>query len=229
MRPYAPALVAAAAALVPTTADAAQIRVGTPCVINTESAPGDIPITGSGFAPNSPLSIFTDGNAAIVPSSPGFEAPPELTATSDAAGAMSYVLRTPVGPVRRTQTVRLRVVDAAGTAAETSYKAVIRSVVVPRRTTAGRPVAIRGYGFPGRGAVRLFWEFRGRIRYTATLGRGAGPCGNVPARRFSVLERRDPDGVWRIGAGQSADPADVSYVFRVRKRGTRVTDMGPES
>lgn len=138
----------------PATADAAEIRVGTPCVINTESAPGDIPITGTGFAPNSPLSIFTDGNAAIVAPSPGFEAPPELTASSNAAG---------------------------------------------------------------------------RIRYTATLGRGTGPCGNVPARRFSVLERRDADGVWRIGAGQSADPADISYVFRVRKRGTRVTDLGPES
>lgn len=200
--------------VVPGAASGAVVEVKAPCVINTVDGPGDVPIVGSGFAPDSQLSISTDGNVAA-------------QARSDSSGAFSFTLRTPVGAVQTQQTVALGVADASGTNAQTTYQAVLRSLVIPRHTEASKPATLSAYGFPGPRPLRLFWGFRGRGRGEANLGLTTGPCGTL-TKPVVLLERRDPDGVWRIGAGQSRSARRVAYVFRVRKRGTGITFLGPE-
>lgn len=120
----------------PASALAATVTVTSPFVVNTVDGPGGVPIEGAGFSPGSTRKISTDGNLAA-------------QAQSDAPGALHFVLRTPVGVVRAHQTVQLTVTDPAGVAAQTSYEAVVQSVVIPRHTKAGRPATFRAYGFPG--------------------------------------------------------------------------------
>jgi hypothetical protein len=191
----------------PASALAATVTVTSPCVVNTVDGP-----EGAGFSPGSTLTISTDGNLAA-------------QAQSDASGALHFVLRTPVGVVRAHQTVQLTVTDPAGVAAQTSYDAVVQSVLIPRHTKAGRPATFRAYGFPGPAPVHLFWFFHGVGSHETTLGIGKGPCGIVPPAQRQILKPQDRDGIWRIAEVQG-DANEILYELRVRKRGTRISYLG---
>jgi hypothetical protein len=152
--------------------------VVTPCVITAADQPPDVPILGTGFTPNSPLTVKTDGYQANV------DAP-----RADAAGAVTYQLRTPVGEFGADHPIKLEVVDAAGVSAATTFLMVYRSPAFPERTKTGARVTVSAYGFPVGRPVYVFYEYRGIVRTAVRLGIAAAPCGRV-SRRIRILPPR---------------------------------------
>jgi hypothetical protein len=190
--------------------------VVTPCVITAADQPPDVPILGTGFTPNSPLTVKTDGYQANV------DAP-----RADAAGAVTYQLRTPVGEFGADHPIKLEVVDAAGVSAATTFLMVYRSPAFPERTKTGARVTVSAYGFPVGRPVYVFYEYRGIVRTAVRLGIAAAPCGRV-SRRIRILPAHAGDGVWRVGAASSPNPARSVYVHRLRKAATNVRSLGEE-
>lgn len=196
---------------------AAEIEVTVPCVITAIDTPPDVSISGSGFTPSAEFTVTTDGNQASI------DAP-----HTDALGNIDYHLFTPVGRFGPDQPIRLDVTDSAGVTASTSFLMVYRSLQLPKRSRPNATVLWRGWGFPVDERVHVFAEYRGRIRAHAVLGTATGPCGQI-SRRMRILPRHASDGLWRIGAGTSPDPARVLYIHRVRKTASAIRDLGEET
>lgn len=198
------------------TAQAAEIHVTSRCVITAADQPPNVPIVGTGFTPNSPLTVKTNGYQANV------DAP-----ATDATGAVNYPLQTPVGEYGPDHPVPLEVSDAEGISASTTFLMVYRSLAFPRRAKTGARVTVSAAGFPVGRPVWVFYEYRGRVRAAMRLGIAAAPCGEV-SRRIPILPKHAGNGVWRVGAASSLDPARSIYVHRLRKTGTIVRNLGEE-
>ena len=215
-KPVVPLLIVAALAAAG-DAPAAEVRVTVPCVVTSAEQAPVVPIEGSGFTPNSTADVLTNG----------FEANLEPVPIA-ADGRMSHTLYTPVGRFSHETPAELRVTDEGGVSAATSFLMVYRSLLLPRRAIAGRPVRHQAVGYPVGRTVWLFYEHRRRIRFMSTLGETQAPCGVTAPSRQPLLGRGRRDGVWRIGVATSLNVGEVHDIYRVRKRGNLLTNLGEE-
>ena len=216
-KPIAPLVIATVLAAAG-HAPAAEVRVTVPCVFTSAQQAPEVPIEGSGFTPNSTASILTNGFQASIEPVP-----------IAADGGLSYTLLTPIGRFSHDSPAELRVTDEGGVSASTTFLMVYRSLVLPGRAIAGRPVRHQAVGYPVGRTVWLFYEYRRRIRFSSQLGQSQAPCGVTAPSQRPLLGRRRRDGVWRIGVATSRNPGRVLDVYRVRKRGNRLTNLGEES
>lgn len=169
----------------PAVSDAATLDAGKACYFNKSTAR----LTGSGFAPDSPITFTANGNRI------------GQSVTSDAAG--DFLVR--YDP-RRTRTER-KVVIRATDAEDTSASATIH-VTRKRRVTADPDHAsnvrtweavLRLFGF-GHGRAYIHYRNpKGRLKKTVRLGRLQGPCGRLKTEKRRVMPFDNPAfGIWRL-------------------------------
>jgi hypothetical protein len=146
---------------VPASAQAATLVIP-PCSV---SLPGErtIPITGSGFAPNSFVSLTADGQSFT-------------SVQADAAGNIAVAATTPVLRSINTtqQTFRVAADDRAGNTAAAPMRLTRVGADLPDRARPSSRVRMRVFGFaPGR-VVYLHIRRAGRTRGTFRIGTVAG-------------------------------------------------------
>lgn len=177
---------------VPASAQAATLVIP-PCSV---SLPGErtIPITGSGFAPNSFVSLTADGQSFT-------------SVQADAAGNIAVAATTPVLRSINTtqQTFRVAADDRAGNTAAAPMRLTRVGADLPDRARPSSRVRMRVFGFaPGR-VVYLHIRRAGRTRGTFRIGRAQAPCGTT-SRRLRYMPLKS----YRTGA--------YTYVFQQSRR-----------
>jgi hypothetical protein len=149
------------------------------------------PLQGSGFAPNSTVSITANGA-------------PFTTATADAAGNFGITPQPPLLSGDHTsQTFQLAASDGTNSAAAALH--VTRWFVkLPSRARANRKVKFRAYGFlPGK-RVYVFVRRHGHTLGRFSLGRAKGPCGNATRRLRYMPLRHHTTGTYKYFFEQSS-------------------------
>jgi hypothetical protein len=169
-------LAALGSAAVATVALAAGPAVAQGAVIAAPACVGGLatgltagPLQGSGFAPNSTVTISANGS-------------PFTTAPADAAGNFSAQ---PLPPVlsrgRISQTFQLTASDGTNSAA-TPLHVTKWFAKLPKRARADHKVKFRAYGFlPGK-RVYVFVRRQGHTLGRFSLGKANVPCGNTTRR-----------------------------------------------
>lgn len=180
-------LIAAALLLiVPASAQAATLEAARSCY----PIGGDAVITGSGFAPESPMSFTVNGD------------PLPANVTSDEAGDVRVTYRN----LPRTATERrlvIRATDAEDTSAQTTVY-VTRELRVTANPDSSPNVrrwraVFSLWGF-GRGRAYIHYlNPKGRLKKTVRLGRLLGPCGRLRSTKRRVMPFKDPAfGYWHL-------------------------------
>ncbi len=175
-RAFALALVTGGLA-VPASAQAATLVIP-PCSV---SLPGErtIPITGSGFAPNSFVRLTADGQSFS-------------SVQADAAGNIALAaLSPPLRSINTTQqTFQVAADDGAGNTAAGPMRLTRVGADLPDRARPSSRVRMRVFGFaPGR-VVYLHIRRGGRTRGTFRIGTPKAPCGTTSRRlRYMPLKR----------------------------------------
>lgn len=180
------------------TADASAATISTtlPCVRNI-GVPGarTLPLLGTGFAPNSSVTIRT--------ASPSDPSPRALTTIqTDGAGNISTRVDPP--PLQSTSTVEQAFTLAAGDSANppnvatTAFRQVRFGFDVTPST--GRPTrkvtyTARGY-VPGKPIYGHF-RFKGVTRRDVLIGVANSPCG-IAAKRMRLLPTKRRFGTWTV-------------------------------
>jgi hypothetical protein len=168
-------LAALGSAAVATVALAAGPAVAQGAVIAAPACVGGLgtglraPLQGSGFAPNSPVTISANGT-------------PYRTATADAAGNFGITPRLPrLSGNRTSQTFQLTASDGTNSAV-TPLHVTKWFVKLPNRARADRKVKFRAYGFLPGMRVYVFVRRSGHTLGRFSLGKAKGPCGNTTRR-----------------------------------------------
>ena len=187
-RPILAALVALF--LLPATAHGAAL-VTLPC---SASLPGQksVPIQGSGFAPNSFVRLFADGQSYA-------------GAQVDAAGNFADVFFAPTFRSIATtqQTFQVTADDGMGNTAAAPLQVTRVGAKLPDRSRPGNRVRMRVFGFqPGR-VVYLHVRRGGRTRGTFRIGTAASPCGTASRRLRYMPLRRYTSGTYTYEFQQS--------------------------
>jgi hypothetical protein len=207
------AMSAVSAGALASAASAATISVGAPCLRYLPGLAGQgwVPVTGSGFTPNTDPSVnsvelnWSSGDlAGFTPLAPdgSFQRNALMPAdfiSSDAGRTKAYTL---------TATDR----QTGGTVSTPATFVRAGAEVRPQRLRRNlrRKVRWSIYGPPTGTMLYAHWTFKGRRLATRKLGRAAGPCGIVH-KRAPFLPARPRNGTWRV------------YVTRGRKYSRRRT------
>lgn len=152
-----------------------------------------IPIQGSGFAPNSFVRLFTDGQSFS-----GVQ--------TDANGAFADVFFAPSFRSFETtqQTFQLTADDGKGGLAPATPLTVTRvGAKLPNRSRPGRRVRMRVFGFAPGATVYLHVRRGGRTRGTFRIGRSSAPCGTASRRLRYMPLRRYSSGTYTYEFQQS--------------------------
>jgi hypothetical protein len=195
------ATAAALAATAASSAAAATISVGTPCARYLSSLAGEqwVPISGSGFTPNTdPTSNtvelrYTNGDLG------GFT--PLAADGSFNVGVFmpTEFIRSSAG---RTKTYTLTATDRAtpGLVASTNVTFVrVGANVRPSRvgSNLGRRVRWSVWGPPTGARMYMHWTFRGRRYAVRRLGTAKGACGIVH-KKLPFLPAAPRSGTWKV-------------------------------
>jgi hypothetical protein len=185
----------------PPAASAATISVGFGCARYVPGLAGEewIPVSGSGFTPNTDPTI----NSVELTWSGG-----DLAGFTPLAADGSFLKNAlmPTDFIRsgsgRLKTYTLTATDrqTPGLSASTQLRFVRAGVAIrPRRVrrNLARRVRWSVYGAPSGVRIYAHWTFKGRRFATRRLGRAAGPCG-VVHRRAPFLPVRPRTGSWRV-------------------------------
>jgi hypothetical protein len=182
VRPLLACLGAAAGLLaaLPAAAGATGALTVEDACVRTGEVPQPLRVSGSGFAPDQPVTVLADGQA--------------IGATvADATGAFTASYPPPplASPGRRQERFELTAGDALGTVAPPVTVRVTRGAVsLPERARPTARVAYRAYGFRPGETVYLHVRRRGRTLGTFRIGEAEGPCGNAARRmRYMPLAR----------------------------------------
>jgi hypothetical protein len=183
-----PLAVAVPGLAAPASAPAAEVALTRPCYLQGAQAG----LTGSGFAPNAPLTIARDGT-------------PIGTATTDALGAMAVSFPTPrLTPPRKQRAHRLTVSDGMTTAITTLR---VSAFDADFRPGTGNPATLRvRFSLAGfallDSAPSVYVHYvrpNGRLRRTVRLGRARGACGHISrTARRKLFPFRAERGTWRL-------------------------------
>jgi hypothetical protein len=197
------ALATVGAAAAPASAQAASIAVQAPCVV----ADQPVTVTGSGFTPNTVISLSGDASGS---------------ATSDAAGAFTTPLTAPGVTTIAPKTVTVNASDPANpaNAATVSFEAV-KGVFVSNVPINGRPTqktTWRFAGFQSGGPVYGHFRLNGRTLRNYRFGIAGGACGTLVVRAARVPVRKLLAGQWTLQLDQSPRYASASphRTFRFR-------------
>jgi hypothetical protein len=240
-RALAGAAVAALAAVIPSTASAATLAVGTSCARYVPGLAGEqwIPVAGTGFTPNTNPAFdtvdlfYTNGDlGAYTPLAPdgSFVAnvfmPTEFISSS--AGRTKTYTLTATDPVNPGLTASAQV---------TLVRAGITTKPARVRRNVRRKVRWSVFGAPTGSRIYAHWTFKGRKRATRSVGRARGACG-IARKRLPFVPVRPRSGIWKVyftrGKRYSRRRAlfrvDVS-VFRTfasdaRRAGVRASTVG---
>jgi hypothetical protein len=158
-----------------------------------------LPLTGSGYAPNSPLTVTY--------STPASPAPAFLTAvTTDANGGFKTTAVPPAFSNLATleQTFDVTAADEADPplAASTRFKQVLFGyTTTPRVSSSAQVVRHTVRGFPAHRRTYLHFRLRGVTKRTVLLGTTSSPCG-IASRRMAQLPGKVEVGSWTVYADQ---------------------------
>jgi hypothetical protein len=194
------ALVGLAGAALPVDARATTLSVDVACARYVPGLPETlrIPVSGSGFTPNTDPSFnavalqYPDGEfAGAFPLAPDGSFAGEALIPSEFIRARAHV-----------GTYTLTAMDRVtpGVAASAPLTIVrAEATVRPRklRRDLGRRVRWSVYGVPTGATMYLHWTYRGRHQATRRLGRAANPCGIVE-RRAPYLPVTPRNGTWKV-------------------------------
>jgi hypothetical protein len=169
----------------PAVSDAATLDAGKSCYFNNSLAR----LSGSGFAPDSPITFTANGNRIA------------QSGSSNSAG--DFLVDYEPHRTNTERKVVIRATDAAGTSAKTTIY-----VTRKRRVTADPDSApnvrtweavLTLFGF-GRGRAYIHYRNpKGHLKKTVRLGRLHGPCGRLKTEERRVMPFDNPAfGLWRL-------------------------------
>lgn len=204
-RTHAAVAASAAVLLVPATAQAATVVVPE-C---GRAIPGEqtIPIQGTGFTPNSFVTLRTADGQTIG------------GAATDAAGNFADTFLGPDFAAKKNrQTLQLTGTDAQGVAAPTvPFQTVKVTATLPERAKPRKRVRFRAFGFVTGQRVYLHVRRGNKTRGSFRIGKAKGACGiasrklrYMPLRRYST---GNYDYVFQHG--RKFDPAQPGVLLRV--------------
>jgi hypothetical protein len=183
---------AAAAALIagPAAAQAATISSPAACAggVPTQLT---VPIVGSGFTPNSAVTIALNGSTFT-------------TATADAAGNFAVTPPAPDIAPHNQRTFQMTASDSGGVAAPAAPLKVTRwTASLPSHARANKRVKFRAFGFvPGK-RVYLFVRRHGHTLGRFSIGKAKGPCGDTSKRLPYMPVRHHSAGTYKYFFMQS--------------------------
>jgi hypothetical protein len=200
-RALAGAAVAAFAAVIPSTASAATLAVGTSCARYVPGLAGEqwIPVAGTGFTPNTDPSLnsvelnYTNG---------------DLGAFSPLAADGSFVTNVFMpsdfisNSAGRKRTYTLTATDRVTPGLTASAQVtLIRAGVTTKpsrvRRNVGQKVRWSVFGAPSGARMYAHWTFKGRKRATRSVGRARGACG-IARKRLPFVPVRPRSGIWKV-------------------------------
>jgi hypothetical protein len=183
------------------TASAATLTPGVPCARYVPQLAGQqwIPVTGTGFTPNTDPAVstisfkYSNGNLG------GF-------APLTAAGVFGTNVFMPTDFISssagRTKTYTLTATDrqTPGLAASAPITLVRAGMAVkPSRLRSNLEQLVRwsAYGAPTGAGLWLHWTFKGNVQARRKLGQAKGACGIVH-KRLPFLPVRARNGIWKV-------------------------------
>jgi hypothetical protein len=177
------AMLATGALAAPATASAATVSVNQECFAEND----DITLTGSGFTPNTTVTLTLDGTTSAV--------------DSDATGAFVTTLTAPELALKHpgAQQVTISVRDTtSGEELATSVNVAKTGVdAFPTRSRPHKRITWYITGFVGS-AVYGHWRFKGRTRADHRMGVPKGPCGVLKVKARQIEASRVRFGLWTI-------------------------------
>jgi hypothetical protein len=189
-----PAAVAAVfATLVPAAAaQAGTVTLDHPCYVES----GAMVVTGTGFKPNSQLTLSGDGASQ--------------NATADASGNFQAPVQVPLNPSSDAKpasivTYTLNVQDAADATQNTSAKYQVTNFAVDRGQSAS-PRSRRTWRFAGfEPGIPIYAHFlyKGKAQANYRMGVPKGPCGTLSRKAPGIIASRLRTGTWTIQVDQS--------------------------
>lgn len=174
--------------LVPAAAaQAGTVTLDRPCYVED----GTMVATGSGFAPNSDLTLSGDGAFA--------------TAVADANGNFSVPVQVPTNPsidakASSIVTYTLKVEDFNDASQTTTVTYQVVNFAVDRGT-ARSPKTKRTWafsGFPTGSTIYGHFRYGGRTVSNYRFGTATGPCGLLKTRARGIPVRRIRTGTWTV-------------------------------
>lgn len=176
------------ASLVPAAAaQAGTVTLDRPCYVED----GVMTATGSGFAPNSNLTLSGDGAFA--------------TAVADASGNFSVPVQVPTNPsidakASSVVTYNLKVEDFNDASQTTTVGYQVTNFAVDRGK-ARSPKTTRTWefaGFPTGSTIYGHFRYRGKTISNYRFGKATGPCGLLKTRARGIPVRRIHTGTWNV-------------------------------
>jgi hypothetical protein len=195
------AAVAALAAVTPSSASAATLAVGTSCARYVPGLAGErwIPVTGSGFTPNTDprftsvdLNYTTGDLGGFTPLAADGSFATNVFMPSEFIGNSSG----------RTKTYTLTATDRAtpgltASAQVTLVRAGVTTKPARVRRNVRRKVRWSVFGAPTGARIYAHWTFKGRKRATRKVGPARGACG-IARKRLPFMPARPRSGIWRV-------------------------------
>ena len=170
---------------VPAAAEAATLEAGRSCY----PVGDDATLTGSGYAPDSPITFTVNGRRLAA------------NVTSDSEGEVRVSYEPP--DTDRERRLVIRATDSEGTSARTTIYVTRELKVIASDERGGNVetwrAVFRLFGF-GRGKAYIHYvNPKGRFEKTVRLGRLIGPCGRLKTNRRRVMPFREPQfGYWKL-------------------------------
>jgi hypothetical protein len=217
MRLLRPILIAAAAAaLLPEAARAAELAPIAACYRSVDSETREmIPVVADGFPPGEQVNVAIDGEVVA-------------TATALPSGGIEGTVKAPYSE-RGERAFTLTVTEAdqpTNTVGTTSRVSALAMRLKPKRTAPSRRVRFIGRGFtdPER-VVYAHYVRKGRLRKTVRLGPANGPCGTINVMRRQIPVKRPATGRWTVQVDNQPTYSRESVCVRVPitvRRGPRL-------
>jgi hypothetical protein len=176
------------ASLVPAAAaQAGTVTLDKPCYVEDDV----MVATGTGFKPNSSLTLSGDGAYA--------------TAVADAAGNFQVPVTAPINPSIDAKpasvvSYALNVEDFSDAAQNTTVSYQVANFTVDRGRTPN-PKAKRTWyfsGFPSGSTIYGHFRYKRRTVTNYRFGKAAGPCGLLKVRARGIPVRRVRTGTWTV-------------------------------
>lgn len=175
-------------AIVPATADAAAIQLNRSCYLTG----GVVGVSGSGFAPNAPVSITQNGEQIG-------------TAQADALGSFQGSYAAPeVSESQRQTDIEVSATDGVNTAGTDGEVSAFNADFSP---SSGNPRTLKvrfkldGFNLLGGKASTIYLHYiqpGGKRKMTKRLGKARGACGQLSTSKRKLFPFSARRGTWRL-------------------------------
>ncbi len=175
-------------AVAPAAADAATIQLNRPCYLTG----GVVGVSGSGFAPNAPVTINQNGQQIG-------------TAQADALGSFQGSYSAPeVSETERQTDIDVSATDGTNTASTAGKVSAFNADFSP---ASGNPRTLRvnfkadGFNLLGGKASTIYLHYiapGGKRKMTKRLGKAQGACGQISTSKRKLFPFSAKRGTWRL-------------------------------